>query len=77
MSATDSPCPVSGAGRDCLVAARVALFEADLALAMGNPRAARIQIDLAQDNLADLSKDLQAAERAALAAHCAPAPASL
>lgn len=49
--------------RDHLVSARVALFEADLALAMGNPRAARIQLDLAQAYLAECSKSLIAAQR--------------
>lgn len=41
-----------------LVDARVALFEADLALAMGNPGAARVQIQLAQAYLVEISKDL-------------------
>lgn len=47
--------------RDHLVSARVALFEADLALAMANPNSARIQIDLAQAYLAEVSKSLPSA----------------
>lgn len=42
--------------REHLLAARVALFEADLALAMGNALAARIHLDLAQAHTGECRK---------------------
>ena len=54
----------SAQAREHLVSARVALFEADLALAMANPGSARIQIDLAQAYLTEVSKSLPSASSA-------------
>ena len=44
--------------RDSLVAARLALFEADLSLAMDDPRRARVQLDLAQAYIEETRKTM-------------------
>jgi hypothetical protein len=49
--------------RDSLVAARLALFEADLALAMDDPRRVVVQLDLAQAYIAETHKTLPPAQQ--------------